>query len=133
MYPTDTTTSGHRSDLYVIFDTQPSGALPALADIFVATVCQSFVKYDLRHRFVPVVHRYYITGPVNDTAQQSYCWQTHHAVEIYKRLGGYETMYKGTTAAIADISRGAWYLVCIGGNATHFSTLYASIRMRFSE
>lgn len=120
--------------LLLVYDKQPAGALPAITDILTAATSVSQVNLNGRDRFVILADKQYAVGIISNTATQSFAGSpTVHPVKIYRNLG-LETIYDGTTNAIADISSGALYLVTIGNQAAAAgATFNGTTRVRFTD
>jgi len=70
----------------------------------------------------------------NNTATQSIAGEpTVHKVKIFKKLN-METIFGGTTAAIASIQTGSIWMLCVGSQAsTDGSAFDYSTRIRFVD
>lgn len=132
MYPVDTTTAAHRTDLYIIWDTQPGAAVPATADILQGAGTKYFTNYDNRMRFTTLAHRSFISDAIDTTAQSSYSGHNSHLVEIYKKIN-LKTTFKGDGNTIADIATGAMYVLAVGSGAAAYSTVAITFRLIFNE
>ena len=120
-----------RSDVYVIYDRQPSGALPNINTILQANETGSQLNLEYRERYVVIAHETYVIG-APQVAGPSISPNVH-AVSIAKRFN-LRTTFIADAAAIASISSGALYLVTIGNVAAGAApTLRARVRVRYSE
>lgn len=132
MKPVDATVQASRNDVYIIWDKQPSTAVPAMTEIFVEDVVGSPMNLNYRERFLVLAHESYVIGaPV--AADGVSMTPNVHAVNIMKRLA-LRTTFKTDNADIAGIGTGAMYLVCIGDQPNvSGAVLTASVRLRFAE
>jgi len=128
MYPFAEVCKNTINHIWIIYDTQPNGALPTLADIFEGSNGFSFIKYDQRYRFIPLVHRFWDLGMQSATMSDN-CITS---ISIYKNINRV-TYFKGTGADIADISYGALYVVGVGVANDNYSILNYNMRLLYTE
>jgi len=132
LVPNDATVIGSRNDVYVIWDKQPGEAVPAMTDFFVQSIAGSPMNLNYRERFVVLAHQTHAVGGLTTNATAALT-PTISPVSISKRIN-LRTTFKGDDNAIASISTGAMYLVCIGDQADADCAKYrVSVRLRFSE
>lgn len=129
-----TNTASSKCRVMLIYDAQPNGALPAITDILTASTSNAFMNLNNRDRFKVIADVNESIGHVVDTATQAQAGSpTVHNVSVYKKIN-LETIYDGTTAAIADVQTGALLLVTIGNQAAGAGGLYfGAVRVRFID
>lgn len=104
VYPQDTATLNNLARLIIFYDSQANGATPNVTDILKSTSSLSQLNLNNRDRFKILVDKQYPVAMNNNTATQAIAGgPTVHKVKIYKKLN-METIFGGTTAAIASIS-----------------------------
>jgi len=130
--PVDDTTVRGKFALWVIWDNQPNGALPSVTDVLTAATANSFINYDVKQRFIPLIHRTWVFGTISNVAGQTISNLDIADVNIYKKINR-RTTYKGVTAAIGDVATGSLLLLPIGISGSAYYRLYAAIRLVFTE
>lgn len=129
---TDNSTGCH-AKVFVVFDTQPNGALPTMTDILTASTSDSFMNLNNRDRFKVVAQHDVALGPFDNTSTTAYSDSAISLVSIYKKID-VETIYDGTTAGIADVQTGSLLLVTIGNNAAAQGYVARlAVRVRFTD
>lgn len=122
----------------LIWDKQPTGAVPVYSDIFQnidnAGTASSlgFCGRNLQttDRFVTISHMDQIIPPLNAAVGEG---NVRH-VKFYKNLAGFQQQFKGATADIGDISSGALYLVLSAtSDATNTVTVWSDHRYRYRD
>lgn len=140
---------GNTFRMMVVWDKQPSGALPIFSDIFAATpqsgtdasTTMSLPRYDNMSRF-QVLRDVRISadalspsnlGTTNET-------QREYSFDEYIKLGNRQTVYgaDNATAVIGDISSGGLYVIFrarleTGGTNTWFVNTGSMARLRYSD
>lgn len=130
----DDTIVPNRSDLYIIYDKQPNGALPAIGDIFTQATSNSFLNLDNRERFRVLCHRTYVLGATTPATPGLSLAPGIHAVEVYQHLKDVDTVFDGTTNAIGDINSGSLLMVWIGNElSTTGAEADVCVRVRFTD
>lgn len=112
----------------IVYDKQPTGALPAVTDILDTAAVVSNTNLSNRDRFI-ILKDKVISCQLNTTAAAP---QYHN--EKYMKIN-LETVFSGTSAAITSISSGAIYLVQVGtvaAGATTYSNT-GRLRLRFVD
>lgn len=113
----------------LIWDKQPTGAVPNYSDMFqnidsagnATTTGYCGRNLQTTDRFITVSHYDGIAAPLNAASGEG---NTRH-FKFYKSLVGFQQQFKGTTAAIGDISTGAMYLVLYApADATNTVSFY---------
>jgi len=128
IYPDAEANKNTVNHIWIIYDTQPTGALPNINDFFEGSNGMSFIKYDSRYRFIPLVHRVFTLG-MQSATMSDFCVCD---VDIYKKLNRV-TVYKGNTDDIADIAYGALYIVVIGISNANTSRMNYNMRILYTE
>lgn len=114
--------------LWIIWDRNPTGTLPAVSDILYPAGAQGFIEDSNTDRF-RFLYRKSLT--------QSFTMQDPLAVDIYLDLKGCNSIYgPATNGLIANVESGALYLLTLGYEAPvlpydQAMRLWASIRTRF--
>lgn len=119
------------SRVMLVYDSQPNGALPAITDVLLAATSTAPLNLNNRDRFRVIMDKRVVLGQVSNTATQSFATQSVAEVRKYKKLN-METIFDGTTAAIADVQSGSIFMLTVG-NAANCGILVASIRSRFND
>lgn len=131
--PQDATVVCTLGRVMVVYDTQPNGALPAITDVLNAATPSAPMNLNNRDRFKIIMDKRVTGGFYNTTATQSTADQTIKEVRKYKKIN-FDTIYDGTTAAIADVQSGSLFLLTIGSQAAASGySLICSIRCRFVD
>jgi len=130
---TEATTLDTRCAFMIVYDREPTGALPAITDILVTATPQSFLNDVNSDRF-QIVRRFDFclsgSGTVPVTGNEVL------AIEEYVKLQKRPIQFgAAATGAIGDISKGALYLVSVGNivAGTADATLNLAIRTRFTD
>jgi len=124
--------------MLVVWDKQPTGALPAYSVIMsntdnagaVTSDYQSFVNMDYRDRFEIIRDRNFVFPLIVNTATQAVSSGGDSIFDVaeYIKLSHEITFNAGTAGTIADITTGALYLVWVSseaaasGNAAQWNT-----------
>jgi len=130
----DNTVAANLSRVMIVYDTQPNGALPAVTDVLLASDATAPLNLNNRDRFRVLMDKRYVTGVTDNTATQAIADRTVAGPLVkYKKIN-LETIFDGTTAAIADIQSGSIFLLTIGTATAGAATiLRATIRLRFND
>lgn len=130
--PVDGGTSNSLARVMIVYDMQANGAAPAITDILKTATSQDQLNMNNRDRFRVIMDKQFPVGGVDTTvgyAQAPCIFQ----VKKFKRLN-LETLYSGTTNAIASIATGALFMVTIGDVAAGSgATFNGSVRVRFMD
>lgn len=117
--------------IMVVYDSQPNGALPAITDVLTQATATAPMNLNNRDRFRVLMDKMGTLGYYN--AASGLADKTSTMIRKYKRIN-LETIYDGTTAAIADIQSGSIFLLTIGTNANGLgSQCWIHVRMRFVD
>lgn len=141
--------------LLVIYDRQPNGALPSLADIITnydeagttGSTAHAGINLNNRSRFVVLRDRRFYLPPLGingatPAAQQGVTMvptdDTSFLFREFIKLGGLETQYKASTATgpIGDISTGSLIIATVStadANATSAWRFTGNVRLRFED
>lgn len=131
--------------MLVVYDRQPNGALPALADILLdctsagatATESTSNVNLNNADRFKILKEQVWATpGAAAAAAYSGINENTPLEFKIYLKLNGLETHYNnGVAGTIADITTGALYLITVGlnGAADYQYRAGTDTRLRYTD
>jgi len=129
--PADATVSNNLCRICLVWDSQPNGALPTIADIFQQALGNSMLNLNNRDRFKMIMDKQFIAAEYSAVGQA--VPGTGH-IKAFRKLTGLETIFDGTTAAIGDIQSGALLLVTLGTQPTASShVLTAALRCRFVD
>lgn len=127
----DTTTNTSMSDVFIVWDRAPNGALPSLSDIVQDAQAPTFINDLARHRFELLGEYSCVLGRFDETHSVAHGGPA--LVDLNFRVDG-TTIYSGAGAAIGDIESGALYLVTIGSEAVNSgSILVAAVRVYYSD
>ena len=107
----------------LVYDKQPTGALPAITDILQYNDANSPNNLNNRDRFVVVSDKVYTTSPQGVEIK---------FVKKYKKLRTVTT-YNNTGATVGDIATGALYFVAFAFNNVATTTLDGYARVRFVD
>ena len=122
----------------LIWDKQPTGAVPAYADIFQdvnsagTAVSTGFSGRNLQtsDRFTTISHTDLVVPPLNAANGSG----NVRRFKYYKKLSGFQQQFKGDAATIASISTGALYLVLYAPtDATNTVDVWADHRFRYYD
>lgn len=123
----------HSTNLYaVVYDKRPTGALPAITDIYDSVSPASHQKDDNKGRFVIV--KEWRNSLIGSTASPTN--MTFRTLGANFSLGNKLVVNKSAgTGAIGDIEQGALYFLSMGNNApgTGAATVTLKIRVRFAD
>jgi len=98
---------------WIIYDMAPNGVLPAFTDIFTAASSQCAPRVDQMWRFKILKH--FTHGVLRSTTVElSENSNVYKYVEV--NLGNKLVQYNNTGSGIADIAKGALYMIQIGSN-----------------
>jgi len=125
----------------IVYDKRPTGALPAVTDILVASNSQSMnndansgrFKILKREDFVLIGNTSQAAPPVSDGNLTE---KTAMSADFWLNLKNLPTTYKAAgTGAIGDIEEGALYLVTVGNNAAGTAAAVGGMafRLRFLD
>ena len=120
-----------RTDVYLIYDRQTNGALPAVLDILEESLSMALPRFDNRHRFEVLLHRSYSTCPPN--SQYGYGGNCGCIDDVFKKLDGRLTQYKGDNSLIGSIASGSLLLLIIGRDEGNGDYVEFSYRLVYSE
>lgn len=123
----------------IVYDRQPNGAAPTVANILSASNPASFQNLDFRDRFKVISDEHFIVGPrvMDTTATQAIAVEggvSGRVINLYKDLQGLKTVFDGTGGGIADINTGALFQVTIGSQAAGVgANVVVATRVRFTD
>lgn len=120
--------------VFVVYDMQTNGAIPAITDILKSAHPLAQLNLNNRDRFKILYDKLWTPGAVSNTATQSFAYgPLVTSFKKWKKLN-LETIYGGTTAAVASIQTGSLYLVTLGTLGTgNGDILGFSSRVRFID
>lgn len=124
--------------LLIVYDKRPTGALPAITDILIASTSAS-PNNDANSGRFSILKRwdFILTGNITGTpATQSLTDSSAMSADWFLNLKSKPGVFKAAgTGAIGDIEEGAIYIVTVGSVAagTGAATLAASFRTRFVD
>lgn len=128
-----TTASSNDVAFLIVYDKRPTGALPAVTDILVASTSQSFNNDANSGRF-SVLKRYdtMLLGAITGTiATEQLTDTTAQSADFYLDLKQKPVVFKAAgTGAIGDIEEGALYLVTVGDHAAGTTAAIANLSFR---
>ena len=85
--PQDTTVSANLSRVMLVYDKQPTGALPVITDILNTSNSLSQINLNNRDRFVILANHLFAGASYNNTATQAVAGSpTTEVVHLYKKL-----------------------------------------------
>ena len=122
----------------LIWDKQPTGAVPAYADIYKdvnAGGTASSTGFSGRNlytsdRFITIARKDLVVPPLNAANGSGNVVR----FKFYKMLRGYQQQFKGDSAAITDLSTGALYLVLFAGSSASYTVdVVADHRFRYYD
>lgn len=122
----------------LIWDKQPTGALPTYADIFQnidsagAASSTGLAGRNLQttDRFQSIAMQDGVLQPLNAASSSPSVIR----LKFFRTLAGRQQQFKGTTAAIGDISSGALYLVIAAStDATNTMSFWGDHRFRYHD
>lgn len=124
----------------LIWDYQPNGALPTIANIFTTNAPWAQLNLNNRDRF-KMLHNETFTLDAflyNNTATQSLAGlgRTAKHLDIYKRLSGRDTIFNGNNSgSVTSIASGNLLLVCVGSASPGAGDahIYWSGRVRYED
>lgn len=129
VFPVDASTSDCLCRMMLVYDKQPNGATPALA-AFINGDSTSHLNLNNRDRFVVLSNWMEAIGSFAATPVGS---PTTHKVQIHRKIN-METLFSGTTNAVASISTGALWVVTVGDQAANVGgTFVGTVRVRFID
>jgi len=96
-----TPASGRVTKLYIIWDTEPQGTLPVVADILYIDGGNYFPNIDNNHRFKILASWSWL----NDNTETNNAW-----ISEWIPLENMETIYSGAGTTINDVASGALYV-----------------------
>lgn len=128
--------------MIVIKDNQPNGATPTMGNFFIDTgnPIISFRNLDYGKRF-KVYYDQTFAFQAHDPAAAGYVAEpTTEAIHIdlkacrqYGSTNNVTEYGLGNAGTVADIAKGAYYLLCIGNNATNGVQVIFSSRMKYID
>lgn len=131
--PTANIAAGCYGRIMIIYDSQPNGALPSATDVLLSNAPNSPMNLNNRDRFKILWDKRVTAGAYNVTASTAVADRTVTEVRKYKKIN-LETIFDGTTAAIADIQSGSIFMLTTGSaTAGNGLTLNCTVRMRFND
>lgn len=117
----------------LVYDSQPNGALPAVTDVLLTAHATAPMNLNNRDRFRIIWDKRVVIGAFNSATTVAIADMTSRDVRKYKKIN-LESIFDGTTAAIADVQSGSIFLLTIGTNAAGGSfNLLATVRARFND
>lgn len=129
--PVDATIIRSRSDIYIVYDKTPAGAMPTKTDILVEAISGSNPNLDYRDRFILLAHQSFVIGGLFASAEA--LSPTVQTVNINKRFN-LKTTFNNEGAVIANIKSGALYMMLVSDQAAADSTVFRVVsRLRFAE
>lgn len=130
----DTTVGQDLCRFMIIYDKQPTGALPAITDILKTSDSRDQLNLNNRDRFVILRDLFVSLGAFNNTATAAVAGSpTEKEIRMYIKLN-HEVIYSSTAGTIAAIASGALYMVTIGDNvAANAYAASVSTRVRFID
>lgn len=119
--------------IMIVYDSQPNGALPAVTDVLQQATAVSPLNLNNRDRFRVLLDKRFALGPYNTTVSSSVADRTCMHLNKYRKCN-VDTIYDGTTAAIADIQSGSVFMLTIGTQPATSNHLFTgTVRMRFVD
>lgn len=132
--PQDSAVAPTLCRVMVIYDKQPTGALPAITDILKSSDSREQLNLNNRDRFAILCNELVALGIQQNTATQALAGSpTDKVIHIYKKLN-HEVIFGSTAATIAAVASGTLLLVTVGDNtagAGYVASL--SSRVRFID
>lgn len=118
----------------LIWDSQPNGAAPTMANFFLTTTnACNFMNPNWMNRFTVLADVKNVTGLVLTSASPIAYSPNVHVVDCYRKVNRV-TQYMGTDALIGSIATGALWMVTIGDQAAGSGSTYnMSVRVRFTD
>lgn len=129
------TASANDVAFVIVYDKRPTGALPAVTDIFTAASSSAMTNDANSGRFT-ILKRWNEVLIGNLTAAANYTEAAYKNVDYFLPLKNLPVAYKAAgTGAIGDIEQGALYLVTLGSSAasTGAASLVSQFRLRFLD
>jgi len=114
--------------LLIVYDTRPTGALPAITDILQSVSSRAFnndANSD-RFRILKRVDRSLVGNP----AATAYTTDTFKSMDFFLKVNKPMQFAAAGTGAIGDIARGALYVVTVGNNAAGAAAAQANLAFR---
>lgn len=132
--PTDSAVNPTLCRVMLIYDKQPTSALPAITDILKTSDSRDQLNLNNRDRFVVLCNELVALGIQQNTATQAFAGSpTDKVIHIYKKLN-HEVIYSSTAATIAAVASGTLLLVTVGDNAAGADyQASVSTRVRFID
>lgn len=123
-----------RLKVMVIYDKQPTNALPALTDILTASTSLAYNNLNNRDRFITLIDNECVMGETDNPATQTFSHVANTKnIDKYQKVN-LTTIFDGTGATLADINTGAIYVVTVGSTTTATAwTAVWSVRLRFVD
>lgn len=115
----------------LVYDSQPNGALPAITDVLLTSSATAPMQLNNRDRFKILWDKRIVLGLVSNVATTSVADRTVAEVRKYKKIN-LDTIYDGTTNAIADVQSGSIFMLTVGATANG-GLLAVTIRCRFVD
>lgn len=125
---------GQKGRLIIVQDNQVNGAAPAVTDVLKTANANAQLNLNNRDRFRVLVDREFVIGQLSNIATQSVAGSpTIGKCKVFKATR-IETIFQGTTAAVASIASGAIWMVTIGTQAAGSGlTFSGTTRVRFID
>jgi len=111
--------------IYFIYDMAPNGVLPTFTEMFATASFVTVPRQDQSWRFK--ILKKVLWTPTYDTTNKFVDSDTKH-MDFKINLKGKVVNYISTSDGIADIGKGAIYMVTIGGNLLGSYNLYSGFR-----
>lgn len=130
----DSVSGPNLARMIIVYDNQTNGAAPVITDILKAASSTSQINLNNRDRFRILCDQQYAIGAIDNTATQAYAaGPIVFDFKLYKKLN-LETIFGGTTAAVASINTGSLYMITIGDQAAGAGSLFKlTTRIRFLD
>lgn len=119
--------------MLIVYDKRPSGNLPAITDILVASTSEAF-NNDVNASRFRILKRVDLT--MVGSAANQYTAKSAEANDWFLSLHGLPQVFKAAgTGAIGDIEEGAIYQVTVGGTnaGTLAATVGSAFRVRYND
>lgn len=131
--PVDSTTNMTKVQMWLVYDSQPNGVLPAITDFMSQSRADAFLNLNNRDRFKVLWNLSTTLGGNNNIATQPYQAPAVANVSVYKKCS-LPVVYDGAGATMADVQTGAVYLICLGNQIAGTGAAFTgSTRIRFVD
>lgn len=127
--------AGNDVAFMIVYDKRPTGALPSITDVL-NSVAPTAMNNDANAGRFRILKRVDEVLIGNLTAAANYTEAAIKSCDYWLSLKGLTTTYKAAgTGAIADIEKGALYMITVGGTAagTSAASLFGAFRVRFVD